>query len=320
MVASLSFDHLQAILRQHTAVLPDYLKPSPNTCYTIQDAALGAFGLFFTQSPSFLEYQRRLQHRKGHNKAQTLFGVTQIPCDNQIRNLLDPVAPHHLTPIFLEVFEHLNQDRRLEPLRVLDNQLLVALDGTQYFSSKAIHCDNCLTRQLANGQTLYSHPAITPVVVSPGHAQVIALPPQYIMPQDGHDKQDCEQAAGKRWLRHHGATLAPYRVTLLGAGFYRKEVSLRWQTCHWVGRRRTSSWMSLIRFLGFVVRPHRRRLKRRKGIHFQRRYHRMLAAFHARALPAAQVTVRVQSGVNHVRHRNTIGLSTAVLRYPCRVS
>jgi hypothetical protein len=79
-------------------------------------------------------------------------------------------------------------------------------------SSTAIRCPNCLTRQLANGQTLDDHPAITPVVVSPGHAQVIALPPADIMPQDGHDKQDGEQAAGQRWLRQYGATLAPYHV------------------------------------------------------------------------------------------------------------
>jgi hypothetical protein len=38
----LSFDHLQAILRQHTSALPDVRKPSPNTRYTIQNAALEA--------------------------------------------------------------------------------------------------------------------------------------------------------------------------------------------------------------------------------------------------------------------------------------
>ena len=67
MPPPLSYDQLQAMLRQHTAQLPDFRTPSPNTCYTIHDAALGAFGLFFTQSPSCLEYQRRLQHSKGHN-------------------------------------------------------------------------------------------------------------------------------------------------------------------------------------------------------------------------------------------------------------
>src|SRR6266849_1352436 len=223
MTRPLSFDHLQAILRQHTAGLPDVRKPSPNTRYTIQNAALGAFGIFFMQSPSFLEYQRQLNHRQGHDNAQTLFGVEPIPCDNQIRTLLDPIAPRYFHPVFFEVFAHLEQQHWLDPWRVLDHQLLVALDGTQYFSSKALHCQNCLTRQLSNGQTLYDHTAITPVIVCPGHAQVIALAPEYIMPQDGHAKQDCEQAAGKRWMTQHASTLVPHHVTLMGDDLYSKE-------------------------------------------------------------------------------------------------
>jgi hypothetical protein len=223
MSQPLSFDHLQAILRQHIADLPDFRKPSPNTRYTIQGAALGAFGIFFMQSPSFLEYQRQLHQHHGRDNAQTLFGVEPIPSDNQIRKLLDPIAPSHVNPIFIEVFDHLEQQHLLEPFRVLDHHLLVSLDGTQDFSSKAIHCQNCLTRQLSNGQLLYYHTAITPVVVCPGRSEVLALPPEYLMPQDGHDKQDCEQAAGKRWLMQHGATLAPHHVTLLGDDLYSKE-------------------------------------------------------------------------------------------------
>jgi hypothetical protein len=222
MPRPLSFEHLQAILRQYTTDLPDVRKPSPNTRYTIQNAALGAFGIFFMQAPSFLEYQRQLHHRQGHDNAQTLFGIEPIPCDNQIRTLLDPIAPHYFNPVFFEVFAHLEQQRLLEPFRVLDHQLLVSLDGTQYFSSQALHCPNCLTRQLSNGRTLYYHTAITPVIVCPGRAQVIALAPEYIRPQDGHEKQDCEQAAGKRWIQHHAATLVPHHVTLLGDDLYSK--------------------------------------------------------------------------------------------------
>ena len=222
MPRPLSFDHLQALLRQYTAGLPDVRKPSPNTRYTIQNAALGAFGIFFMQSPSFLEYQRLLNQCQGHDNAQTLFGVEPIPCDNQIRKLLDPIAPRYFAPVFFEVFAHLEQQRWLEPFRVLDHQLLVALDGTQYFSSQALHCRNCLTRQLSNGQTLYYHTAMTPVIVCPGHPQVIAFAPAYIMPQDGHAKQDCEQAAGKRWMTQHASTLVPHHVTLLGDDLYSK--------------------------------------------------------------------------------------------------
>ena len=220
MTTPLGFDALQGILHRRIAHLPDHRKERPNTQYAIHDAALGAFGIFFTQSPSFLEYQRRLQHPKGNNNAYTLFDVQQMPGDNQVRTLLDPLAPSHLDAVFLEVFEGLEQHRMLAQFRVLGDQLCVALDGTNYFASKAIHCPNCLRRQLSTGQTLYYHPAITPVIVCPGQAQVIAFPPEYIMPQDGHDKQDCERAAGKRWLAKHAERVAPHGVTLLGDDLY----------------------------------------------------------------------------------------------------
>src|SRR5262249_46473229 len=82
------FDALKDILSQRIAQVPDHRKQGPNTQYTIHDAALGAFGIFFTPSASFLEYQRRLQHTQGRN---------------QVRTLLDPLVPSHLDAVFLEV-------------------------------------------------------------------------------------------------------------------------------------------------------------------------------------------------------------------------
>jgi hypothetical protein len=216
----LDFDALKGILHRRINQLPDHRKPGPNTRYSIKDAALGAFGIFFTQSPSFLDYQHYLQQTKGENNACTLFGVEQIPCNNQVKNLLDPFMPSHLNGVYLEVFEGLEQHGMLSNFRVLSDQLLVALDGTQYHSSNAIHCQNCLRRQTSHGQTLYYHSAITPVIVCPGRSEVIALPPEFIMPQDGHDKQDCERVAGKRWIEQHAKQVAPHGVTLLGDDIY----------------------------------------------------------------------------------------------------
>jgi hypothetical protein len=223
MATPLGFEDLKGILHRRIAALPDHRKPGPNTRYHIQDAALGAFGVFFTQSPSFLEYQRHLQQTKGHNNACTLFGVETIPCNNQIRNLLDPMLPSALDGVYLEVFESLEQHGLLANFRGLSDQLLLALDGTQYFASKTIHCQNCLRRQTANGQTLNYHSAITPVIVYPGRSEVIALPPEFIMPQDGHDKQDCERVASKRWIDKHAEHVAPYGVTLRGDDLYRNQ-------------------------------------------------------------------------------------------------
>ena len=61
---------------------------------------------------------------------------------------------------------------------------------------------------------------MTPVVVVPGRPPAIALRPEFIVPQDGHTKQDCEIAAGKRWLEKNGAQYAALKATLLGDDIY----------------------------------------------------------------------------------------------------
>jgi hypothetical protein len=103
--------------------LPDHRQERPNTRSAIADAVLGAFGILFTQSPSFLEYQRRLQPTKGHNNAHTLFDVGQIPCDTQVRTLLDPIAPRSLDAVLVEIFAKLAHHQMLSPCRVLGAQL-----------------------------------------------------------------------------------------------------------------------------------------------------------------------------------------------------
>ena len=55
MTNPFSFDDLQGIMHRHIALVPDHRKKGANTQYRIQDAVLGALGVFFTQSPSFLE-------------------------------------------------------------------------------------------------------------------------------------------------------------------------------------------------------------------------------------------------------------------------
>ncbi|MHB8565458.1 MAG: ISNCY family transposase [Acidiferrobacteraceae bacterium] len=202
-----------------------------NCVYRMEDAALAAFAVFMTQSPSFLAYQRTMEQTKGQNNAQTLFGLSQIPTDNCVRTMLDPVAPPHLFPLFTQIFEALNAGGHLDLFRVsLDasrsdpGRLLIALDGTAYHSSHTIHCAQCTRIEHQNGSVSYQHTVITPVIVAPaGPSRVIPLAPEFIVPQDGHDKQDCETAAAKRWL---AATAGRYRdqnVTLLGDDLYSRQ-------------------------------------------------------------------------------------------------
>ena len=68
-----------------------------------------------------------------------------------------------------------------------------------------------------------------------------------------------------------------------------------------------------IPFLGFIVFPHRRRLKRRKGIHFARHLRGLVRACEIGLASLEEVNAAVRGWVNHVRYANTVGLRKAVL-------
>ena len=211
-------EHLRSVAEQ----LPD-TRTGENILYSMADAVLGAFAVFFTQSPSFLDAQTTLQLTKGCNNTRTLFGMEQIPTANHIRSLLDGVAPREFFPVFSSIVDGLDESGHLQAYRSINGDLLVALDGTQYFSSTKIHCAHCSVKNHQNGTRTYSHSAITPVIVASGNPRVIPLEPEFITPQDGHEKQDCENAAGKRWLREHGRRYSALGVTILGDDLYCKQ-------------------------------------------------------------------------------------------------
>jgi len=82
------------------------------------------------------------------------------------------------------------------------------------------------TRELSNGKTNYFHSALTPVIVQPGNETVISLEPEFIIPQDGHEKQDCEIQAAKRWVEKQGDFYAKRGVTILGDDFVQSSAVL----------------------------------------------------------------------------------------------
>lgn len=218
--SSLGFDSLLGSLAECIGPMRDARQPSNATRYSLEDAVLGAFGAFFMQSTSFLEYQRHLQTRHGQDNAQSLFGLTTIPTIEQIRNILDTLPASGLDGVFVSNYQHLEEQGYLRGFEVLDQHLLVALDGTEYYSSHQVSCPCCSVRTSRKGQVTYSHKAILPVIVAPNQSSVISLPPELIHPQDGHDKQDCEQAAAKRWIADHGEIFAHRDVILLGDDLY----------------------------------------------------------------------------------------------------
>ena len=196
------------------AGLPDRRTgPPADRTYTMADIGLSAFSLFFMGSPSFLAYQRTLAEGQGRSNCQTLFGIAAIPSDNYIRPMLDGAPTAAFDPLFLKAIE---TPGVLAPFERLDGHTLIALDGTEHHCSRKIHCARCSSRKRADGGTEYFHAFLGASIVAPGHTHVLPLPPAFIAPQDGAEKQDCERNAVKRWLARHGGSLAHLRPVFLG--------------------------------------------------------------------------------------------------------
>jgi hypothetical protein len=191
-----------------------------NKQYNMQDIVLSAFSVFYLQCPSFLSYQEAMESEQGNNNARTLFGIEKIPSDNHIRDLLDIEDPKTLFPIFSDVFHGLEEAHLLDGLRGSLKNLLFAFDGVEYHRSNTIHCDQCKVFEHSNGTKSYAHSMVTAVIVKPGCPHVIDLEPEFIVPQDGHDKQDSEHAAIKRWLTTYAKHYEKYGVTILGDDLY----------------------------------------------------------------------------------------------------
>jgi len=214
------FNQIIAELARSFEKLPDY-REGVNTRYEIKDAAVSAFSVFFTQSPSFLLYAKQLlQIVFSLSFLQKLFGVEKIPTDTQTRNLLDPLAPSLLSELFPYGINLLKEKGILKNFESYAGQILISTDGTETVSSQKLHCQNCSHRELKNGETHYFHSAILPVIVKAGNPRVLPLSPEFITPQDGHEKQDCEREATKRWVKRNSAALKGWRYTMLGDDLY----------------------------------------------------------------------------------------------------
>lgn len=187
-----------------------------NTVYSMADIGMAAFATFFMQSPSFLAQQTALARGRGTSNCQTLFAMERIPTDNHIRSMLDPVEPGTLFPMFEATLAALEKAGGLGSFQRLGGHVLIALDGTEYFCSQKLSCPNCSSRARANGKTEHFHAMVSAAIVAPGHERALPLEPEFVVPQDGAEKQDCESRATLRWLARHGARYRRLKPIYLG--------------------------------------------------------------------------------------------------------
>src|SRR5437016_168918 len=190
----LSADALFGMLRTGFADIADH-RPG-DTEISLTDALMSAFALFSLKSPSLLAFDKERTEGNLHR----VYGIERVPCDTAMREMLDPVEPASLRPLFTDIFRALQRGKALEEMVFVQGHYLLALDGTGYFSSQQIHCASCLEMHHRNGTVTYRHQMLGAALIHPDQREVIPLMPEPIVKQDGTSKNDCERNAAKRFI------------------------------------------------------------------------------------------------------------------------
>ena len=216
----LRFDDLLHSLQTSFSRIRDLRAPDRVT-YSLSDIFTSVFGLFFLQDSSLLAFQRRTENKKGQNNMRTVFKVENIPSDTQLRDTIDIHDNIEIFGIFNNFLTRLQRAGQLIKYKYLDKFYLVALDGSDYFSSNKVHCDKCLTKKTSDGLH-YHHQILQSTIVHPEMKQVIPLAPEFISNEDGMSKQDCEQNAGKRLIDRVKNDHPRLPLVWVGDGLYSK--------------------------------------------------------------------------------------------------
>src|SRR5882672_10833407 len=190
----LSADALFRLVQSDCARLPD--DRVGETEIALADALMSAFAMFSLKAPSLLAFDKE----RAEGNLHTIYGIERVPCDTHMREILDPVSPKVLSPVFKSIFRQLQRGKALEAMAFLDGHYLLALDGTGYFSSTTIHCASCLHKVHRNGSVTYAHQMLGAAIIHPDMRAVIPLMPEPIGKHDGTDKNDCERNAAKRFV------------------------------------------------------------------------------------------------------------------------
>ncbi|WP_198263232.1 hypothetical protein [sulfur-oxidizing endosymbiont of Gigantopelta aegis] len=125
---------------------------------------------------------------------------------------MDLIPSKTFAPAFKDLFERLRRHKHLEEYAILPNTLLCVIDGTQYYSSKQIHCDCCLHKEHRTGEITYSHAVLQGAIMHPDKKQVLPVMPEAIQNTDGTKKQDCESNAAKRFIANLKKSTSKTRI------------------------------------------------------------------------------------------------------------
>ena len=196
----LSFSSLRQRLSEAFTLIVDERQPN-KVSITLHDALMSGFACMYFQDPSLLQFQKRLQDAQHRNNLATVFGVKEVPKETQMRELIDGVNSDHFRGIFKDIYSRLQRGKHLEQYQVFKDLYYFPIDGSEFFSSKEVHCEQCLIKEHKEKGKTYSHQVLQGGIMHPDCSEVIPFMPEPIINSDGTSKQDCEMNAAKRMIK-----------------------------------------------------------------------------------------------------------------------
>ncbi len=194
-----SADGFFKLLKSVFSSVVDPKPPKRKESIKYSDILMSGFAIFSMKYSSLLQFENR-KKTSDHNLEQ-IYHIDEIPSDTYLRKRLDQLDPEELRPTFKEIHKTFQQEKGFKQYEYYQGHSILALDGTQYFTSKEIHCENCLEKvNKKTGVITYSHQMIGAVLIHPDLKEVIPFMPEPIVKQDGMTKNDCERNGTKRFF------------------------------------------------------------------------------------------------------------------------
>lgn len=193
--------------------------------HRLRDAIVIPFSGFFLQARSLRGHINFLKKKRAAKNRKSLFGIERLLSDNQVRNILDSIPTCHLEDAQDDLIFKMQRSAVLKDFRKsihvrgeqpINLGYLLPLDGLETFRSEKIHCPSCCVAHHKDGRIDYFHRVLLSGLVHPKKNLFLPLTQEFIVKQDGSEKEDCERNAAKRWLRKFRKKHPQLPVTILG--------------------------------------------------------------------------------------------------------
>ncbi len=194
----LSCKELVGIVRQNFSSIKDVGLRKQSISQT--DVLMSGYAMFSLKYSSLLQFDQHYREDMIRHNLRSVYHIESAPSDTQMRERLDQIDPKLLRKTYRSLFSRCQRSKHLELFKYLDDRYLLPVDGTGYFHSEDVFCDNCCERHHKDGHISYYHQMLSAAIVHPDQKVVIPFAPEPIMKSDGSNKNDCERNAAIRFL------------------------------------------------------------------------------------------------------------------------